>query len=155
MTDQEMLVEIGAQEARLVFEDFGHDRALALGQALLARGLAEGLPIAIDISRNGHRLFHAALEGSAPDNAEWIERKKRVVGRFGHSSLYIGCLLRSTGQTLEQKFCVSEREYAAHGGAFPITLEGTGIIDTVAVSGLPQLEDHALVVEVLERHLDL
>ena len=40
--------------------------------------------------------------------------------------------------------------YAAHGGAFPILLRGTGCIGTVAVSGLPQLEDHRLVVEALE-----
>jgi uncharacterized protein (UPF0303 family) len=40
-------------------------------------------------------------------------------------------------------------DYAANGGAFPITIKDTGIIGTVTVSGMRQAEDHAMVVEAL------
>ena len=47
------------------------------------------------------------------------------------------------------------RDYTAHGGCFPIRVRGTGMVGTVTVSGLPQKEDHALVVETLGQVLGL
>lgn len=44
-------------------------------------------------------------------------------------------------------------EYAAHGGAFPVIVRAVGVVGTVAVSGLPSADDHALVVEVLSEFL--
>ena len=88
--------------------------------------------------------------GSAADNDAWIERKNRVVRRFGHSSFYMG--VSSEGRFNEQ-FLLDEREYAAHGGAFPVIVRGVGVVGTVTVSGLPQEEDHRLVVSVLRDFL--
>ena len=45
------------------------------------------------------------------------------------------------------------REYAAHGGSFPIVLKGTGQVGSITVSGLPGPEDHAMVVSVLKDYL--
>ncbi len=98
-------------------------------------------------------LFHCSRKGTNPDNDQWVIRKKNTVNRFGHSSWYIGQKLRELKQTLEQKYMVSDREYAAHGGSFPLTLQGVGIIGTITVSGLTQEEDHALVVDVLAAYL--
>jgi uncharacterized protein (UPF0303 family) len=44
--------------------------------------------------------------------------------------------------------------FAAHGGAFPILLPKTGCVGVVAVSGLPQEDDHRFVVEQIEAFLD-
>jgi len=40
-------------------------------------------------------------------------------------------------------------EFASHGGAFPLTVKGAGVIGVVTVSGLPQRQDHEFVVEAL------
>jgi uncharacterized protein (UPF0303 family) len=45
------------------------------------------------------------------------------------------------------------RHYAAHGGAFPILIRSVGPVGVVVVSGLPQVEDHRMVVAALRDHL--
>ena len=106
----------------------------------------------IDISRGEQRLFHCALPGTAADNDEWIERKNRVVRRFGHSSYYMGV---QEGDAFAATFLLDEREFAAHGGAFPLIVRDVGVVGTVTVSGLPQEEDHRFVVGVLRAFLAL
>ena len=147
------VAELAAQEQELRWRSFDEDDAWRLGSALVARARGRELPVAIDITRGDHQLFHAALPGSSPDNDAWLRRKARVVARFHHSSLHVGQICRDAGRTLEEMFLVPESEFAAHGGAFPITVTGVGVIGSVAVSGLPLLEDHALVVSVLQEHL--
>ena len=150
MTGRELLDELEAQEARLVFDRFDEQTAWDVGVALRDAGLAAGLPIAISIRRNGQELFHAALPGASADNDGWLARKSAVVDRYGRSSLRVGEEFRVRGGSFDEDSRLDVNRYAAHGGAFPILLRGTGCIGTVAVSGLPQLEDHRLVVETLE-----
>lgn len=145
--------ELLAQEERLVFASFGPDDAWSLGSALVELARRRGLPVAIDIRRGDQQLFHHARPGTVPDNAAWIERKINVVRRFGHSSLLVGQRHRDRGTTFEEATGLPRDTYAAHGGAFPITVTGAGIIGTVTVSGLPQVDDHNLVVEALHSFL--
>ncbi len=149
----EQIEQIEHQEATLVFHRFGNADAWRLGCALVARAEGERAPVAIDIRRGEQQLFHAALAGSTADNDAWIERKCATVRRFGVSSFLFGRRLAAAGKTFEQATLLDPALYAAHGGAFPITVEGVGIVGTVAVSGLPQAEDHRLVVEVLTEFL--
>ena len=148
-----LLAELADQEERLVFATFDNDDAWALGLALVDAASERQASVAIDITRNGQQLFHAALPGTAPDNDAWIERKTRVVHRFGHSSLYMGQLCREQGTTLAEKYGLDPGRYAAHGGAFPIIVRSVGPVGAVVVSGLPQVADHRLVVAVLRAHL--
>lgn len=153
MTDRGLLDELEQQEARLVFDHFDEATAWHLGVALREAGLAAGLPIAISVRRNGQQLFHAALPGASADNDGWLARKSAVVDRYGRSSLRVGEEFRVRGQTFDRDSRLDVAVFAAHGGAFPILVRGTGCVGTVAVSGLPQLEDHRLVVETLESFL--
>ena len=147
--DWPTVADLAAQEAELQLAHFDEDDAWALGSALVDEARRRGAGVVIDIERAGWQLFHAALPGSAPDNAEWIRRKGNVVRRFGRSSLHVGQLCRDQGTTLEEKYAVPSADYAAHGGAFPLAVRGVGPVGVVAVSGLPQLEDHDLLVSVL------
>ncbi len=40
-------------------------------------------------------------------------------------------------------------DYATHGGSFPLSVVGAGVVGSVTVSGLPQRADHELAVEAL------
>ncbi|WP_326760622.1 heme-degrading domain-containing protein [Streptomyces phaeochromogenes] len=144
------VAELEEQERRLTLPHFTYDDAWALGTLLVELARERNAPVAIDIRRAGQQLFHAALPGSTPDNDAWIDRKRRVVERYAASSLLVGTRFRAKNTTFEDSSRLDPDIYAAHGGAFPITVEGAGVIGTVVVSGLPQLEDHAMVVEALE-----
>ncbi|WP_299527808.1 heme-degrading domain-containing protein [uncultured Streptomyces sp.] len=145
--------ELLAQERRLTLPRFGYEEAYALGTLLVRLARERNAPVAVDIRRGAQQLFHVALPGSSADNDAWIERKRRVVERYGESSYLVGTRFRAKGTTFEQSSRLDPDTYAAHGGSFPITVEGAGVIGAVTVSGLPQAEDHALVVEALERFL--
>ena len=144
-----LLEELRRQEEEIQFTSFTNDNALAVGIALLEEASKRSKPVAIDITRNGQQLFHFAMTGTTIDNGEWIKRKNNVVNRFGHSSYYMGILLKNAGQTMEEKYLLPSSDYAAHGGAFPLIIQDVGIVGTVTVSGLPQQEDHELVVTTL------
>jgi uncharacterized protein (UPF0303 family) len=147
------LAQIADQERTMQFVRFTNDDAWALGSAFVTAARSRDLPVVIDISRGGQQLFHAALPGTSPDNDTWIARKARVVTRFGHSSLYMGQHSRDAGTTFEARFGLPLSEYAAHGGGFPLTVRDVGVVGVIAVSGLPQLDDHQLVVDVLGAYL--
>ncbi|MDN3251233.1 heme-degrading domain-containing protein [Streptomyces sp. MA25(2023)] len=145
--------ELEAQERRLVFRRFTNDDAWALGSLLVELAREREAPVAVDIHRAGQQLFHAALPGSTPDNDAWIARKRRVVERYGSASYLVGSRFRAKGTTFEESSRLDPNTYAAHGGSFPIAVAGVGVVGAVTVSGLPQVEDHRLVVEALERFL--
>jgi len=147
--------ELEAQERRLVFRQFTNDDAWELGSLLVRLARERQAPVAIDIHRAGQQLFHAALPGSTPDNDAWIARKRRVVERYGSASYLVGARFRAKGTTFEESSRLDPDEYAAHGGSFPINVEGVGVIGAVTVSGLPQLQDHRFVVEALEEFLKI
>ncbi|MFD7899198.1 heme-degrading domain-containing protein [Streptomyces sp. NPDC059479] len=145
------VAELEAQEARLTLRHFTYDDAWALGTLLVELARERNAPVAIDIRRGAQQLFHCALPGSSADNDAWIDRKRRVVERYGASSFLVGTRFRAKGSTFEESSRLDPDLYAAHGGSFPLAVEGAGIVGTVTVSGLPQAEDHAMVVEALER----
>ena len=150
---ENLLKELEVQEQQLQFDRFSHEDAVALGLRLYETAKEKNLPVTIDITRNGHQLFHLSMPGTSPDNDQWVARKIKLVNRMGMSSFRVGMLLRSLGMTLEERFELSHYEYAAHGGCFPVILKGTGPIGTVTISGLAQEDDHAMVVDAIREYL--
>ena len=144
----EDLDRIALQERELHLPRLDARVAWELGSRLKSMADERGLSIVIDVRRFGQPLFYAALEGTTPDNPEWVRRKTNVVARYHRSSYGMGLHLKLKGQTMEDRGH-SIADFAAHGGSFPLHVEGAGIVGCVTVSGLAQRDDHELVVEVL------
>ena len=149
----ELLERLVAEDAELQFARFTLDDAWELGGRLRAAAAAEEHPVAIAIWLGPQRVFHAALPGSSADNDGWLERKHRVALRFGHASMLVGESFWADGGDFDTDARLDPREYAAHGGVVPIRLEGGAVIGAVGVSGLPQQDDHDLVVEQSRAYL--
>lgn len=141
------------QESLLQFDSFSNEAALGIGLKLVELARAEGKTVTVDIRRNGNLLFAHAMNGAPADHADWIRRKNNLVNRTGHSSHYIHTEVRENGGDIDALPTFEQREFAAHGGAFPVVVRGTGQVGTITVSGLPGPEDHALVVRALKDYL--
>lgn len=147
------IARVEEEERTLVFTRFDNDDAWRLGCRLVETARERGLAVTVDVRRGSQQLFHAALPGTTADNDSWVQRKVRVVERFGASSFLVGLRARAAGTTFAAQHELPLQEYAAHGGCFPVRVRDVGVVGTVTVSGLPQAEDHALVVEVIRDHL--
>jgi len=140
MTDEmsSLIASLEAHEEQLVFTRFDNTDAWRLGSAMVAAA-----------TERGHQLFHAALPGTTAENDSWIDRKVNVVNRFGAASYLVGRRLAASQTELDEALGVEPRLFAAHGGAFPIRIKDVGVVGTITVSGLPQADDHAFVVELI------
>ena len=145
--------ELEQQERELRLTRFDNNDAWRLGFLLVGLARERGLAVTVDVRRGDQQLFHCALPGTTADNDAWIERKTRVVRRYGESSYLVGQRFRDKGGSFEEKSRLDPDRYAAHGGAFPIHITDVGVVGTVTVSGLPQVADHLLVVEGLRAFL--
>jgi uncharacterized protein (UPF0303 family) len=143
------------QEKALVFPHFNRRDGWDLGHVFAELIAEKNLPAPVCIRLpSGLIVFQWAGEGTNPDNEYWMIRKFRLVRDLEQSTLLSAAWFRKKGETLESRG-LDPRRYAAAGGGFPIRVEGSGLAGVVTVSGLPQLEDHALLVEGIGRYLGL
>jgi uncharacterized protein (UPF0303 family) len=143
------IAELEAEFAALELPRFDEAQALRLGQILVDLALAENLPVVVDIRTADRTLFHAGLPGSAPLNDLWARRKSNTALLFQLPTLLIGERNRAKNETLARHGLLPE-EFADNGGAVPIRVTGVGMVAVVTVSGLPQVEDHKLVVRAIK-----
>lgn len=145
-------VALAQEAANLIFPRFTEDTALKLGLVLVEMARAESMAVVIDIRTADRTLFHVALPGSAPLNDMWARRKSNTALQFQLASLQVGAANREKGETLARHGLPPE-DYADNGGAVPIRVDGVGVVAVATVSGLPQVEDHRLVVRGIEAML--
>jgi len=149
------IAKIAEQEATLVFEKFDEAAAYAIGSAIRERGLKEKHPIVVDIRTWDRPLFYAALPGSTADNANWARRKRNVVQNFHKSTYRMVLEQQRPDRTFKPGAGLDSADYVLAGGGFPLTVKGAGVIGVIAVSGLPEREDHGVIVDVLAGYLGL
>lgn len=145
----EDLDRIALQERELALPRLDAEIAWQLGSRLRAMAHQRGLAVVIDIRRFGQPLFYAAMDGTTPDNPEWVRRKSNVVARFHRSSYAVGLREKQKGQSVCDSQGLPLADYATHGGSFPLSVSGAGIVGSITVSGLPMRQDHELVIEAL------
>jgi len=151
---KKLLKELEEQERTLQFTKFTNDMALELGLEIIGKAKKEGKAITVDITRNGHQLFHYSCEGTCMDYDQWIIKKNNFVNRCNKSSFHIGTILRQRGTTVEEEYLVSSLDYSPNGGAFPITIKNVGVVGTITISGLPQEQDHQMAVDCIKGYLE-
>lgn len=152
---KEDMAALARQEDLLRFNKFEEADAWALGSHMRDEALKQKLGLVIDIRVAGRKLFYVALPGTAPDNAEWVERKIAATMRFHKSTYRIGRELQDRGMALDQSRGVDPLSMAAAGGCFPIYVKNVGIVGTVTVSGIPQREDHNFVAGCIADYLGI
>lgn len=149
MNLEQELQQVVDQEAALVFPGFDAAIAWEIGVALRAAALRAGAAVTIDIRRGDEILFFHAMPGTTPANADWARRKRNIVELLRRSSYAVGLDSRIKGVSVEEQMGLPRRDFACHGGCFPIRVANVGHVGTITVSGLPQYEDHSLIVGVL------
>ena len=143
------IAHLEAEYAALDLPQFDEVTALRLGQVLVDLALADRLPVVIDIRTPDRTLFHAGLPGSAPLNDLWARRKSNTALMFQLPSLLVAGRNQTKGEPLD-KHGLASADFADSGGAVPIRVKGVGVVAVATVSGLPQVEDHKLVVRGLQ-----
>ena len=141
--------ELLKQEEDLLLSSFTNEEAIRLGQELLKIALAQKAPVIVQVRIGEQIIFHSALSGSSSENDWWINRKYRVVEKFKHSSMYVRVSFEEKNQSFEEDSGLDNELFAAHGGGFPITVSGIGMVGVALVSGLPQVEDHKMIIQGL------
>jgi uncharacterized protein (UPF0303 family) len=140
---------LALQEQMLQLEGFDETTAWDLGTRIKAICEARQVAVTIEVRRAKETLFFYAMVGVVPNNAEWVRRKRNTVELLHRSSYAVGLSNQKDNTSMPQKSGVLFNDYAEHGGSFPIRVKGVGCIGVVTVSGVPQREDHAIVVEAL------
>jgi uncharacterized protein (UPF0303 family) len=155
-SDPALLEALVDQERRLVLPRLDYGDAARLGAILADLAQARGLPVVVRVEADTpvgvHIVYQRALPGSSPNNDWWLGRKAAVVRHFGASSFAVGTRFRVEGTTFEEASGLDPEKYAAHGGAFPLRVDGE-LVGVVGVSGLAQQDDHELIVEGLTAYL--
>jgi uncharacterized protein (UPF0303 family) len=141
--------ELMKQEEDFSFSSFTNEDAIALGQEMLKIATSQKAPVIVQVRIGQQIIFHAALTGTTTENDWWINRKARVVEKFNHSSMYVRVSFEENNQTFEEHSGLDNELYAAHGGGFPIIVTGQGVVGVALVSGLPQVEDHKMIIQGL------
>jgi uncharacterized protein (UPF0303 family) len=155
MTVADDIALIQKQEATLVFLAFDEAVAFEIGAAIRERALAENLPIIVDIRTFDRPLFYAAMPGSNASNPDWARRKINVVKRFLKSTYRMVLEQQRPDRTFKVGEGLDIVDYVLAGGGFPVAVKGAGVIGVIAVSGLPEREDHGVVVDALCKHLGI
>jgi uncharacterized protein (UPF0303 family) len=141
------------EEQKLICGSLNIEDCLEIGELAKTFGRQRVLPIAVEVRLGDWIIYHASLPGSNSENQWWIDRKARVVLLKHHSSLYERVSAEERGVDWHKENNLLDETHAIHGGGLPLITKNEGFVGVLLISGLPQVEDHLLGVEVLTEFL--
>ena len=141
------------QERVLLVDSISVIECLEIGERVKSIGLSRDLPIAVEVRLGDWTIYHASLPGSTVENQWWMDRKARVVMLKHHSTMYERVSAKERGVDWHKENNLLDETHAIHGGGLPLITKNEGFVGMLLISGLPQVEDHLLGVEVLTEFL--
>jgi uncharacterized protein (UPF0303 family) len=141
------------QEQLLILNSLDVKCALEIGEIAKSLSVVRNLPIAVEVRLGDWIIYHASLPGSTIENQGWIDRKARTVMLKHHSTMYERVSAQERGEDWHKENNLPDETHAIHGGGLPLITKNEGFVGVLLISGLPQVEDHLLGVEVLTEFL--
>jgi len=141
------------EEELLLLPSLEVEDALEIGEITKSLGVLRSIPIAVEVRIRDWVIYHASLPGSTTENQSWIDRKARVVSLKHHSTMFERVSAEERGVDWHKENNLLNETHAIHGGGLPLITKDEGFKGVLLISGLPQVEDHLLGVEVLTEFL--
>jgi uncharacterized protein (UPF0303 family) len=146
-------IQLLNEEQILTLPSLDLSSALEIGEIAKSLGQVRNLPIAVEVRLFDWIVYHASLTGSKPENDWWMNRKARVVMLKHHSTMHERVSAEERGVDWHKENNLLDETHAIHGGGLPLITKDDGFVGVLLISGLPQVEDHLLGVEVLTEFL--
>ena len=160
MDAREMQELLERQEELLRFDSFTNQDARRLGNILADIAAENPTPTTVRVCIGDTVVFQYTDSPEEDVRLGWVSRKYNLIRKTGHSSMHACVRNRKLGELAE--LAADTDTYGFGCGGFPIRLKGeplteensvSSIIGCVALSGLPDPQDHDLVVRALEQFL--
>ena len=145
--------QLQLEEKLLVLPELTTMDGLQIGEVAKSIGVARDLPIAVEVRLGDWIIYHASLPGSTVENQWWIDRKARTVMLKHHSTMYERVSAQERGVDWHKENNLLDETHTIHGGGLPLITKNEGFVGVLLISGLPQVDDHLLGVEVLTEFL--
>ncbi len=146
-------IQLLSEEQILKLPSVDISDALEIGEIAKSFSVARNFPVAVEVRIGDWNVYHVSLPGSKPENDWWISRKARVVMLKHHSTMYERVSAEERGVNWHKENNLLDETHAIHGGGLPLITMKDGFVGVLLISGLPQVEDHLLGVEVLTEFL--
>jgi uncharacterized protein (UPF0303 family) len=137
----------------LVLPSLSHSEAIQIGQIAASIATDRALAITMEVRLKEWVVFHLSMPGTTPENDWWISRKASVTMATGNSTMYERVLAQEQGIDWYVAKAMPEETHAIHGGSLPLNVSGVGLVGILLISGLPQVQDHLLGVEIITEYL--
>jgi len=136
------------EEMNLQLPKFSRSDAFDLAQIILEKAKPYDKPIIIEIEINKLVVFRYFMDETIEDGELWLARKRNSVNLMSMSSLRFQYWLKQKNATIKSRH-LNTADYIDCGGGYPIRIEGMGVMGSVCVTGLHDLDDHQLIVDSL------